>query len=339
MAKSINEIAGLANVSVTTVRLVINDQHKKYRISEKTRQRIQDIIDEHGYYINQTARSLKLNKTHTLGLIIPRLTNVHFAVLADELEWLCRNSGFQLITVCTDENENIENEVIENLFDRGVDGLFISSTSREQQEQLRNNRRNKPVVFIDRDYDVPGIPMVRSDNYGGAQQLARKLSPTGTEDIFFLAGNMLLPSIYERYSGIQNGLEETGNQLKESHTYLTDRGKHVDGYELMRQLLNDHTLHSQTVITASLPVLEGCIECIKHTLGAIPQGLKIGAFDDHAMLEFLPNQVIAVKQNVRKLAETSSSMMTKLLSDKNHNPDKVIIEPELIVRGFNSNAS
>lgn len=330
MTKSINEIARMANVSVTTVRLVINDQHKKYRISEQTRKRIQDIIDKHGYYINQTARSLKLNKSQTLGLVVPRITNAFFAALTEELEWLCRNKGFQLITICSDENADIERKITENLYARGVDGMFVCSTNHSCQQELHNNQWAKPVVFIDRDFDIPDIPMVRSDHYQGAFQLGHNLA--NVDEIFFLAGNINLPSMEARLKGMREGIASAGRELNDNHIFIADKGRHVDGYDLMKHVLEHYHLDAQTIVMASLPVLEGAIECMKHVTGTIPKGLTIACFDDHAMLDFLPNEVIAVKQDTMALATNASELMNSLLDKKNGFLHRHILEPEMITR-------
>ena len=321
----------MANVSVTTVRLVINNQHKKYRISEQTRQRIQAIIDEYGYFINQTARSLKLNKSHTLGLVVPGITNVFFAALTEKLERLCRTNGFQLITIFTDENDHIEREVIENLYARGVDGLFVCSTTRECQQSLLEHRRGKPVVFLDRDFAVPDISLVSTDHYAGAYQLGQALDKT--EDLFFLAGNLHLPSIEARMNGIQNSLSEKGYPLNQNHIFIAQHGSHNNGYALMAQLLQDNQLDQQTVVMASLPILEGAIKCIKKTIGTIPRDLTFASFDDHAMLDFLSNEVITLQQDTTALATNASYIMSCLLANRTPEYRRCLLKPEIITRG------
>lgn len=76
MAKTVEQIASDLNLSVTTVRLVLNGKAEQYRISVKTQTRINEYVEHYGYIINHSARSLKLNKTDTLGLIVPNISNV-----------------------------------------------------------------------------------------------------------------------------------------------------------------------------------------------------------------------------------------------------------------------
>lgn len=76
MAKTVEQVAVALEISITTVRLVLGGKAEQYRISAKTQQRINDYIAENGLVVNHIARSLKLNKTETLGLVIPRLSNL-----------------------------------------------------------------------------------------------------------------------------------------------------------------------------------------------------------------------------------------------------------------------
>ncbi|MCL6271715.1 substrate-binding domain-containing protein [Sansalvadorimonas sp. 2012CJ34-2] len=333
MAKSIHDIAQLAGVSVTTVRLVINGQHKKYRIGEKTRLKVQAIIDKHGYYINQTARSLKLQKTHTIGLLVPRLTNPFFSTLAQELERLCREHKFQLITVCSNDDEQVEQEVTDNLLARGVDALLVTSVSKEQQHKLATSKRRCPTLFIDRDFRVENIPLVMTDNYHGGRLLGQALaSTTLSSNIFFLGGNANLPTIQDRLAGFKDGLQESGITLPENQILWAQKGWREDSYELMAKLIQSTTLTYQTLVTDSIPVLEGTLQCLKDKLGVIPAGLKIGTFDDHTLLEVLVNPVISIRQDAHTLADKAFHCLEAMLNGTQKTPVRHVIPPQLIIR-------
>lgn len=125
MAKTVEQIASDLNLSVTTVRLVLNGKAEQYRISVKTQTRINEYVERYGYIINHSARSLKLNKTDTLGLIVPNISNVFFATLAEKLEQRCRRSGYQLTISCTYDDVDYENKLTKAFIARNVDGLLL----------------------------------------------------------------------------------------------------------------------------------------------------------------------------------------------------------------------
>lgn len=161
MAKTVEQVARALEISITTVRLVL----EQYRISAKTQQRINDYIAENGLVVNHIARSLKLNKTETLGLVIPRLSNLFFSTQSEKLEVCCRQAGYQLMIACTYSDSEHENSLVEGLLARNVDGLFVVPSTRETQLHHQKVARKRPLVqTMTQAVDVspiflsPGIP-------------------------------------------------------------------------------------------------------------------------------------------------------------------------------------
>lgn len=209
MAKTVEQIASDLNLSVTTVRLVLNGKAEQYRISVKTQTRINEYVERYGYIINHSARSLKLNKTDTLGLIVPNISNVFFATLAEKLEQRCRRSGYQLTISCTYDDVDYENKLTKAFIARNVDGLFIvPSTLENQQHHLRKIR--KPMVLLDRDFKYTDNALVESNNISGGEKLTQNILEAGQAPVWFLLGDAGLPSISDRLTGYLNALEKKG---------------------------------------------------------------------------------------------------------------------------------
>ena len=332
MAKTVDEISKLAGVSVTSVRLVINGQDKKYRISEKTRNKIQGIIDEHGYVINQTARSLKLKKTQTIGLVIPSLTNPFFSSLTEELESRCRAEGYQLITVCSGDNEEVEEDVIKNLLARDVDGLFITPSTAELQKKFGSKKQKKPIVFLDRDFESSDCPVVATDNDDGGERLGHELANLGTE-LYFLGADFSLPTVQARLRGLKKGLANNGYKLTDNEIIIQGKSERKNGYIVMEQLCKGLGHVPPGIICISLPILEGAMEYLRKEHGRIPPEMVIGSFDDHSMLEFFQNKVVAMRQNIPALSELAIELMQHLIENKDINRRQNIIAPEINVRG------
>ncbi|EBW1656519.1 LacI family DNA-binding transcriptional regulator, partial [Salmonella enterica subsp. enterica serovar Typhimurium] len=118
MAKTVEQIANDLNLSITTVRLVLNGKGDQYRISAKTQKKIADYVEVFGYTVNHAARSLKLNKTDTYGLVVPRLSNPFFAALAEKLEMHCHQIGCQLTISCTYGDIKNENKLVKSMDER-----------------------------------------------------------------------------------------------------------------------------------------------------------------------------------------------------------------------------
>ena len=202
MAKTVEQVAKALDISITTVRLVLGGKAEQYRISAKTQQRINDYIAENGLVVNHIARSLKLNKTETLGLVIPRLSNLFFSTLAEKLESCCRQAGYQLMIACTYSDSEHENSLVEGLLARNVDGMFVVPSTRETQLHHQKVARKRPLVILDRDFGESDTTLVVSDNYNGSRKLVQAMTQAlDVSPLFFIAGDTQQPSIQHRLQG------------------------------------------------------------------------------------------------------------------------------------------
>lgn len=174
-------------------------------------------MTEHGYTVNYTARSLKLNKTDMLGLIIPRLSNPFFSTLAEKLEIRCRAAGYQLMISRTYSDAKYENKLVDALLQRNVDGLFVVPSSRQTQ-QHHVKMVNSTLVVLERDFGAEDVYLVVSDNLQGGVQLAQamlarnldKEITLSDEPLYFMAGDTRQPAIKERLKGYQQALLRHG---------------------------------------------------------------------------------------------------------------------------------
>lgn len=310
MAKTVEQIATDLNLSVTTVRLVLSNKAQQYRISLKTQARINEHVERYGYTINHSARSLKLNKTDTLGLIIPCISNVFFATLAEKLELRCRKSGFQLMISCTYNDVDYENKLVTALIGRNVDGLFITpSTLENQQHHLRQVK--KPLVLLDRDFKFTDNALVESDNFAGAVMLTEAMLQAAKTPLWFLVGDTALPSINDRLQGYLHALQQD-HPGEPQWVEQTDENTPEGGAQLMKQLIARGGV-PEAFIASSLPMLEGAIKALREYCGDIPHHINIGTFDEHPMLGFLSNNVWSMQQDEDTWAEKAFELMQQAI--------------------------
>lgn len=300
MAKTVEEIAKDLGVSITTVRLVINGQAQKYRISANTQKKIEDYVARHGYVLNHAARSLKLRRSDAIGFVVPDLANAFFARLMAELEILCRDRDLVLLTASTHEDPALEDRAIESLLSRGVDGLVIAPCQLPNHKQLFGKKNKTAVVLVDRDYNQLRYPTVQSDNYHSALDLARRILAEKPAELYFLCGRSDLPSIQDRMRGFSVAMQEAA--MPSGWIRHAEQDSAKAGYEMMSGLIGGAGHIPAAFMCSSLLILEGALQAIKERGGRIPADLLIGTFDDHAMLDLLPNRVLSARQDEAQLA-------------------------------------
>ena len=332
MSKTVEEISAATGFSITTIRFVINGQSEKYRISDKTKKCIEDYIAIHGYSLNHAARSLKLNRSDTIGLVVPDLANAYFARFMAALESLCRKRNLFLLTASSHEDVELENKVINNLLSRRVDGLVIAPCQAATLPQLLKNKSRTSVVMFDRDFSPLIFPTVVSDNFQGGLDMTRQLLKEAQGPCYFLCGQAELPSIHARLRGFTAACQEAGICNSEELIRLEIESSPEAGRKLMQGLIETLNAPPRTFLCSSLPILEGALQQIRLQTGRIDKSILIGTFDDHTMLDLLPNRVLSIKQNEDGLAQSVFERLILPLSERKGNSTCDIVPTELICR-------
>ena len=147
---TLKSIADRLKVSVTTVSRVLNGKSDRYRISKETQELILSAAKELKYSPNQLARGLRLKRTHTIGYIIPDISNPFFSSIAKSVEKSARKSGYSILLCDSEEDTKMEEILLQLMLDRKVDGLIISPVGLEVDHLKRIAQKNIPIVLLDR---------------------------------------------------------------------------------------------------------------------------------------------------------------------------------------------
>lgn len=196
-----------------TVSRVINNTG---RISEKTRNRVLAIMKEMNYVPNTMARSLVLQETKVLSLLITDITNPFFTSLARGAEDTAQRLGYRLLLANSDENVSKEKDYIDTVLSARVDGVLYAPAGDESIVHLERLRSHRiPFVLLDR--EVPGIEcdLVVGDSRAGARQLTEHLIELGHRRIALMNGAPDVSTARERMAGYIEALKLGGIEVRE----------------------------------------------------------------------------------------------------------------------------
>ena len=332
MPKTAEEISIATGFSITTIRFVMNGQSEKYRISAATQKKIEDYIAIHGYSLNHAARSLKLNRSDTIGLIVPDLANAFFSRLMAALESLCRKRDLLLLTASSHDNAELENRAVSNFLSRRVDGLVIAPCQAASLPQLSKSKSRTSIVMFDRDFSPSLFPTVTSDNFQGGLEMTRQMLQEADGSFYFLCGHAELPSIHDRIRGFSAACVEFGIPDSKNLLRLEAENSPAVGRKLMQGLIDTLQLPPRAFMCSSLLILDGALQQIKAQTGHIDKDILIATFDDHTMLDLLPNRILSIKQNEDALAERVFERLIQPPSERKGNQPRDIVPVELICR-------
>jgi LacI family sucrose operon transcriptional repressor len=144
--------------------LVLNGRGKELRVAQETRERVLSIARKHHYQPSIRARSLRNNRSHTIGLVVSgRSPTTALRSLPMSWKMLCREAGVQLLISCTDETPVRESVVVNNMIARQVDGMIVASCMHNDADYLKLSQQ-LPVVLFDRCPNESALPLVMTDS-------------------------------------------------------------------------------------------------------------------------------------------------------------------------------
>ncbi|MBP3961483.1 LacI family DNA-binding transcriptional regulator [Paenibacillus lignilyticus] len=330
---TIYDIAAQANVSAMTVSRVINNTGK---ISEKTRLKVKKVMDELGYVPNQMARSLVLQQTRILFLLITDIMNPFYTTLARGAEDAARKHGYRLLFGNSDESLDKEGEYINTILTTRVDGALLAPAgdpSLPHLEQLR--KHNVPFVLLDR--EVPGIAcdIVLGDSKDGARSLVEHLVKQGHRRIALVNGSSSISSARLRLQGFQEAMKLNDLTLREEDIHETTFGPHLD-VEAMGLWIDTIVMDSMpTAIMAGNNVLAVVLIRLLRARGLrIPEDISVVCFDDFGLNSEVDPFITVAAQQAYQFGYLGMQMLIERIQERNSPPPwkRIMLPAELIVR-------
>lgn len=310
MAVTVKDVAKAAGVSAATVSRVINDDP---RISSKTRDKVLESIRKLDYKINNIARSLKTNKTYTIGFICPEIQNDFFMSIAKGLEDELRRYNYSIIICNSNESVNEEKARIKLLCEKCVDGIVIIPATAEGRHYEQLESMEIPVVLADRLVSGFSADAVLVDNINGSYSAIEYLINHGNRRIGFIGGDVSLTSAGERYEGYKRALSDYCIPVEDEIVKFGDF--HVQsGYDLMKEMMKMEEPPSH-VFVSNYYMHVGATKYLIGNKEIQERPVSIASFDDMELSSILGFCSVRVAQPVMEIGSRAAQL---LLARINH---------------------
>lgn len=328
---SIKEIAKLADVSVATVSRVINNNG---RFSKETRDRVQAVIDEYGYTTNMAAKSLRMSKSKSIGLIVTTLDNEFFAHLILEIENYFFKKNYSVFICNTSQNQEKEMAYFKSLDAKLVDGIICISGFEEIPSHLIT--RNIPIVCIDRKpRNHQDVYYVESNHYSGGYLATEELIKQGCKKIAIIAKPEFLSVNKQRLDGYRQALKDYGIERNpDLELYIDESYGNVEGARRAMNSLIQSGIEFDGVFGTNDWRAYGALNALKENNCKVPDDVKLIGFDDIYIAQASYPSMSTIKQNVPGLAITASSLLLNLMNevDIGDDDEKHYILPVQVIR-------
>lgn len=309
---SIKEIAKLSDVSVATVSRVINNNG---RFSEETRKRVLKVIKECGYTTNMTAKSLRMAKSKTIGLIVPNINNEWFSQLVLEIENYFFRNNYSVFICNTSQNEEKEIAYFKSLDSKMVDGIICISGIEEIPSNFLN--RDIPIVCIDRKpKDHSQAYYVESNHYEGGYLATEELIKKGCKRIAIVSRGKTLSVNKQRFEGYKRALKDYGlEEYKELQLLLdTSQANYEGAKEAINRLIKNKIPFDGVFATNDWRAYGVLVALLENHI-KVPKQVKVIGFDDIFISESSHPSLTTIKQNIPELAKTASQLLLNLMND------------------------
>lgn len=331
MGKSVNkvtisDVAREAGVSRQTVSRVLND---KAEISDSTRESVMRVIEDLGYSPSGIARSLATNKTLTVGLVVPDITNPFFPEIARGVEDVVRGRGYEMLLCNSVEDPGREERVLRALEDKRVDGTIICSSRLPDERLLPRLGRQRAAVLVNRlaPSDLAGT--VRVEDAEGTMQAVNHLRGSGRRVIGFLGGPPNSHSARERIRGFETALLAGDGEPDPDLTYPcppNPEGGHQAGLALLSAHPEIDGLVCYNDLVA-VGVLRACDELGLH----VPEDLAVVGCDDIMFAGLLSPSLTTLRVPKYEIGENAARMLLERIGGRN-GESEILLKPELVIR-------
>lgn len=327
MKVTMKDIAKEAGVSVATVSHVINGTKN---ITEDKYKKIMRIINKYNYIPNSTAKNLRQKKTKTAGMIVSSFPDSFITEMVYGVEERAREMGYNLLLVNTNEDKNYEEETINLLHSRMVDGIILSPATNDIEYLNRFTDENFPVVLVNRYNNiVRNAPKVTGDNFQTGYDATIHLLKHGHKKIGMIYGVANVSTTDERIQGYKAALDQYNIPFHESFLELghaTVNG----GAAAVKSLLNRHSDLTALFVQNDLMTI-GTIHQIRELSLKIPEDIALIGFGDFASAPIIDPPVT----NIILPPDTIGKTAFDALLSKINNPEytkHIEMPPSLITR-------
>jgi len=324
---TIHQVAELAGVSVATVSRVFAGAEN---VSKKSIDRVRKAAQTLNFQPNRIARSLRMQKTSTAALVVTDIENPFFTSVVRGIEQVLRNAGHTLLLTNSDENEQIEKDLLLNLRAEGVAGVIIAPTGKEANIYDQLTQAGMVIVAIDRCPKNLAIDRVTVNNVSGVNAAVDHLVKLNHTRIGFITGLDRISTSYERYQGFDEGMKRHHLPIDPGWIQAGDF-RREGGYQAMLNILNQEN-RPTAVICANNMMTLGALQAIYASKLHIPEDISIVGFDDMDWSTALHPPLSVIAQPTHEMGTIAAQLLLDRIKNPSQSYRHVILDTRLIVR-------
>ncbi len=325
---TMKDIAKLAGVSTSTVSHVIN---KTRFVSEEIADKVNRAAQDLNYAPSALARSLKMNRTKTIGMLVTTSTNPFFGEVVKGVERSCYHQGYNLVLCNTEGDSQRMRASIDTLLQKRVDGLLLMcSTLVGERIDIFERYPDIPIVVMDWGPMLFSSDKIQDNSLQGGYMATKYLIEAGHRDIGCITGPLIKHQAQMRYEGYKRAMNEAGLGFN-ADWILEGDFECEGGYQCFKQLYERGNLPSALFVCNDMMAM-GAINAANELGVNIPDDVSMIGYDDVHIAKFMTPSLTTIHQPKYRLGKAAVEALLKRLQQPDGETQMVQLEPTLVER-------
>nr|WP_271753123.1 LacI family DNA-binding transcriptional regulator [Cohnella sp. JJ-181] len=343
---TIYDIAKKLDVSAATVSRVLSNS--KYPVRAELAKRIREAADALNYVPNSIGRQLKTNKTSTMGVIIPSITNPFYASVVSGIEEVASERGYQILLCNSQHDPELEDQHLNMLFEKQVRGVVLSSVSNKRETLRKVMANGLKVISIDQHLADFEAFQINFDYRKGGRIGTRHLLDQGHRDIAYLTAPLTLTSRQQILQGYLDEMASAGLQVPQARIVIAEkrRGKkREDGSEefengkrMTRQLIESGDMPTAIFACNDMTAFGVLNELASHGI-QVPDQISVIGFDNLEFTEIVSPRLTSIEQPKYEMGRLACGMLMDWMNDAAGQTGEIMLQPRLVERSSVGGAS
>lgn len=328
---TLRDVARRVGVHPSTVSRVLSPATRDM-VSKALTEKVRQAVDEMGYRTNPFAFSLKTNRSFTVGVLIPDLTNPLFPPIIRALEHTLGKAGYTAMLADSNEDPATEQTIIERMKARQIDGLILATAHRDDDTVKECLEEGISIALINRTIDDDNIFSVVVDDISGIRLAVDHVVELGHKKIAHIAGPQDTSTGYTRYLAFLKAMRAHNLEPDPALIVFCDDFSEESGNRATRKILESARGVSAFITATDLLAL-GSYDALEERGIRCPKGMSVVGYNDMPFVDKFRPPLTTIRIPLARMGEIAANALLELMQDEDAKVNSVVLAPELVVRG------
>ena len=325
------DVAAEAQVHIGTASRALNDATRDM-VKVETARRVREAAVRLGYSPNVLAGSLRSQKTSSIGVVLPDLTNPFLPPIVRGIEDELTKRGYVALLGNTDNDDVIERKLFETLRARRVDGFIIATSKRTHPiiESIADS--GTPIVLINRTTDRDDISSVINDDDAGIRAAVTHLVQIGHTHIVHIAGANYLSTGRDRAKAFKDAMRDHKLPVSKADIFPCDHYGIAEGYAATKQIFATRS-DVTAIVAANDRIALGVLQALHDLQLSCPEDVSVVGFNDMPFVDLMTPPLTTVRVNQYAIGVQAAEVLLDRLANSEAITKTVVLPVKLIIRG------